>query len=69
MAWVPDPCSRTFMVNHEVEPWGDAEMRWALNYAIDRDQIVQIAYEGTTLKSRHFFPAYPPLDAYVDGRH
>ena len=41
-------------------------MRWALNYAIDRDQIVEISYEGTTLKSRHFFPAYPPLDALVD---
>ncbi len=65
-AWVPDPCSRTLFVNHMVEPWGDKDMRWALNYAIDRDQIVQIAYEGTTLKSRHFFPAYPPLDAYVD---
>jgi peptide/nickel transport system substrate-binding protein len=67
MAWVPDPCSRTFMFNHNVEPWGDPEMRWAVNYAIDRDQIVQIAYEGTTLKSRHFFPAYPPLDALVDS--
>lgn len=66
-AWVPDPCSRTFMVNHLVEPWNDKDMRWALNYAIDRDQIVQIAYEGTTLKSRHFFPAYPPLDALVDN--
>ncbi|MCC9074592.1 ABC transporter substrate-binding protein [Litorilinea aerophila] len=65
-AWVPDPCSRTFELNHAVEPWNDPDMRWALNYAIDRDQIVQIAYEGTTLKSRHFFPAYPPLDALVD---
>jgi peptide/nickel transport system substrate-binding protein len=65
-AWVPDPCSRTFEFNHTVEPWNSAEMRWALNYAMDRDQIVEIAYEGTTLKSRHFFPAYPPLDALVD---
>ena len=66
-AWVPDPCSRVFMVNHLVEPWNDPNMRWALNYALDRDQIVEIAYEGTTLKSRHFFPAYPPLDAMVDS--
>ena len=65
-AWVPDPCSRTFEVNNAIEPWNDPEMRWALNYAINRDQIVEIAYEGTTLKSRHFFPAYPPLDALVD---
>jgi peptide/nickel transport system substrate-binding protein len=65
-AWVPDPCSRTFELNNEVEPWNDKDMRWALNYAIDRDEIVNIAYEGSTFKSRHFFPAYPPLDRYVD---
>ncbi|MBW7883352.1 MAG: ABC transporter substrate-binding protein [Caldilineaceae bacterium] len=65
-AWVPDPCSRTLEFNTTREPWNDPEMRWAINYAIDRDEIVAIAYEGTTLKSRHFFPAYPPLDAMVD---
>lgn len=66
-AWVPDPCSRTLEFNNAIEPWNDPEMRWAINYAIDRDQIVEIAYENTTLKSRHFFPAYPPLDALVDA--
>ena len=65
-AWVPDPCSRTFELNHTVEPWNSKEMRWALNYAIDREEIVAIAYEGSTFASRHFFPAYPPLDRYVD---
>jgi peptide/nickel transport system substrate-binding protein len=65
-AWVPDPCSRTFELNHTVEPWGSKDMRWALNYAIDREEIVAIAYEGSTFASRHFFPAYPPLDRYVD---
>jgi peptide/nickel transport system substrate-binding protein len=65
-AWVPDPCSRTFELNHTVEPWGDKDMRWALNYAIDRDEIVAIAYEGSTFKSEHFFPAYPPLNNYVE---
>jgi len=66
-AWVPDPCSRTLEFNNAIEPWNDPEMRWAINYAINRDQIVEIAYENTTLKSRHFFPAYPPLDALVDA--
>ncbi|MEM7031093.1 MAG: ABC transporter substrate-binding protein [Chloroflexota bacterium] len=64
-AWVPDPCSRTFEMNHLVEPWDDPDMRWALNYAIDRDEIVAIAYEGSTLKSLHPFPAYPPLNRFV----
>ena len=66
MAWVPDPCSRTFMLNLTKEPWNDKEMRWALNKIIDRQQIVDIAYEGTTLPSRSFFPAYPPLDRLID---
>jgi peptide/nickel transport system substrate-binding protein len=65
-AWVPDPCSRLFEINNAIEPWNDKDMRWALNYAIDRDEIVAFAYEGTTLKSRHFFPAYPPLNFYTD---
>ncbi len=66
LAWVPDPCSRTFEFNTAVAPFDDPEIRWAINYAIDRDEIVEIAYEGTTLKNRHYFPAYPPLDALVD---
>jgi peptide/nickel transport system substrate-binding protein len=64
-AWVPDPCSRVFMLNLTNEPWNDPEMRWALNQIIDREQIVEIAYEGTTLPSKSFFPAYPPLDRLV----
>jgi len=66
-AWVPDPCSRTLEFNGGREPWNDPEMRWAINYLIDRNKIVEIAYENTTLASRHFFPAYPPLDALVDN--
>ena len=27
-----------------------------------QDEIVAIAYEGSTFKSEHFFPAYPPLN-------
>jgi peptide/nickel transport system substrate-binding protein len=65
-AWVPDPCSRTFEFNHTKEPWNDKDMRWAINYAIDRDEIVAIAYEGTTFASKHFYPAYPPLNRFVE---
>jgi len=61
-----DPCSRTFEFNTTVKPWDDPEMRWAINYIFDRDQIVQIAYEGSTVKSRHFFPAYGPLNRLTD---
>ncbi len=63
-AWA-DPCTRTFEFNTTVEPWNDPEMRWAVNFAIDRDQIVKIAYEGTTFPAKLFFPPYPPLNRLV----
>jgi len=65
-AWVPDPCARNLELNNTVFPWNDKEMRWALNHAIDRDEIVAFAYNGTTIASRHFFPVYPALNRYVD---
>ena len=64
-AWL-DPCARNIELNNTVEPWDDKEMRWALNYAIDRDEIVEIAYEGTTIPSESIYPAYPPLNRLVD---
>jgi peptide/nickel transport system substrate-binding protein len=63
-AWT-DPCTRLFSVNNTVEPWNDRDMRWALNYALDKEEIVRIAYEGTTTPARFFFPDYPPMQQYV----
>jgi peptide/nickel transport system substrate-binding protein len=60
-----DPCSRVFEFNTAVAPWDDKDMRWAVNYAIDRDEIVRVAYESTTVKSKSFFPAYATLNGYV----
>jgi len=42
-------------------------MRWAVNYAIDRNQIVNVAYEAPHYLEV-FFPAYAPLNALVDAR-
>jgi len=65
-AWVPDPCARNLELNNTVPPWNDKKMRWALNFAINRDEMVAFAYNGTTIASRHFFPTYSPLNHYVD---
>ncbi len=68
---VLDPCSRVLQFNTTLEPWNDPDMRWAINYAINRDQIVTIAYEGTTSKSRMPYPMYPPiqrLDKLAEGK-
>lgn len=65
-AW-PDPCPRQLSVNHTVEPWGDPNMRQALSLIIDRNQVVDIAYEGTTIPSRTFFVDYGGLAPILDA--
>jgi peptide/nickel transport system substrate-binding protein len=72
-AWLPDlpfatldPCARNLQFNASRPPYDTVEMRQAVNRAIDRDEIVAIAYEGTTVPSRSFFPAYAPLNRYTD---
>ncbi len=64
--WV-DPCARNLEFNHPKAPWDDADMRLAINYAVNRDQIIDIAYEGSTTASMSFLPAFPPLQRYVDA--
>ena len=72
ISWLPDkpyawtdPCTRLISPNNTVAPWNDREMRWALNHAIDREEVVRVAYEGTTTPARFFFPDYPPMQEYV----
>ena len=65
-AWL-DPCPRRISINHTVEPWGDADMRWALNHATSRNEIVRIAYEGTTIPSQSMFVEYGGIiDPYIN---
>ncbi len=72
ISWLPnapyawsDPCTRLLTPNNSVAPWNDREMRWALSQAIDRDEVVKIAYEGTTTPARFMFPNYPAIQEYV----
>lgn len=65
-AWL-DPCPRALMVQNAHDPWGDAEARWALSYLIDRDQIVNLAYEGTTVPSWGIWPFYDGLDPFFEA--
>jgi peptide/nickel transport system substrate-binding protein len=63
--WI-DVCTRNLEFNHTVPPWDDPEMRWAINHAIDRNQIVDIAYSGMASPSRNPLPIFPALERYVD---
>ncbi len=48
-------------------PFNDPDIRWAINHAIDRDQIVQIGYHGAGQKTVLPFPAFQPLQPYFSA--
>jgi peptide/nickel transport system substrate-binding protein len=37
--------------NDSQAPWNDPDLRWAINHAINRDQIVQIGFQGDSAKA------------------
>lgn len=47
----PNGCVYRLTFNNQKAPYDDPDVRWAINYAINRDQIVQLAYEGSVTKN------------------
>ncbi len=58
----PDGCGYVFIFNHAKEPWNNVNVRVAINYAINRSEISQIAYEGAN------YPIVAPFSAYMAKR-
>ena len=65
-AW-PDPCARQLEINTTVEPWSNPNMRRAVANIIDREQIVNVAYEGTTEPSRTMFVQYGAMEPFISA--
>jgi peptide/nickel transport system substrate-binding protein len=53
--------------NTEIKPFDDPDIRWAMSYSVDRDEIVQFAFSGFSQTAALPFPAYPGLGKYMDG--
>jgi peptide/nickel transport system substrate-binding protein len=66
LGWI-DPCPRMLTLNATVAPWDKKEMRWALSYAINRQQIVDVVSEGAGATSSFIFPDYAGLQPYKDA--
>jgi peptide/nickel transport system substrate-binding protein len=62
-----DPCARNLSLNTTVAPWDNPAMRQMLNFATDRNEVVEIAYEGVTIPSRTMFPEYGGMFPYIDA--
>ena len=61
--WWPN----SLWVNTQLAPYSDPNVRWAMNYAIDRDTIDKVVYFGAKIASIFPYPQYPALKKYLDG--
>jgi peptide/nickel transport system substrate-binding protein len=53
-------------VNHEEPPYDEREVRWAMSYFIDREQMIEVAKDGASGISQFPMPRYPGLIPYLD---
>ena len=53
-------------VNNELEPFSDPDVRWALSYFINRDQIIEVALAGAGSTYPLPLPSYPGLAPFVE---
>ena len=66
LGWI-DPCPRMLTINSTVAPWDKKELRRALSYAINRQQIVDVVNEGAGATSSFIFPDYAGMKVYQDA--
>ncbi len=62
-----DLCPRQIEFNTTVAPWDNRNMREAINLLIDRQAIINVAYEGATTVSRTMFVEYGTMSPYIDA--
>jgi peptide/nickel transport system substrate-binding protein len=65
-SWV-DPCPRALMVQNAHPPLDNPNVRWAISYAIDRNAVANLAYEGGTTPAWGIWPQYQALQPYFDA--
>lgn len=56
----------TISFNDTSAPYSDPAVRWAVSYAVDRDQIAKLGFSGQTQSTNLPFSSYTPLLAYFD---
>lgn len=71
----PDGCDYSLVFNQMKAPWNDVNLRYAMNFAIDRDALNDIGYEGSQKPVTFAFSGYmagtwlgegSPLQAVLD---
>jgi peptide/nickel transport system substrate-binding protein len=63
MDWWPT----SMWFNHDIEPYNDKRVRWAVSYSINREQMLDVALEGSGILAELPFPAYASLEPYFEA--
>jgi peptide/nickel transport system substrate-binding protein len=63
MDWWPT----SIWFNHLEGPFTSKEMRWAVSYSIDRQQILDVALQGSGIITPLPFPQYPAMQPFFDA--
>ncbi len=63
MDWWPT----SFWFNCDVPPFNTKEMRWAISYSIDREQMLQVALGGSGILTELPFPDYPAVHPFFEA--
>jgi peptide/nickel transport system substrate-binding protein len=53
--------------NCDEPPFNDKNVRWAVSYALDREQMLDVALEGSGILTELPFPYYDPLMPYIEA--
>jgi peptide/nickel transport system substrate-binding protein len=54
-------------LNNEKAPYDDPNVRWAISYYLDRQQIIDFGWTGANTPSTLFVPDYPALQPYLEA--
>lgn len=63
MDWWPT----SMWFNHADGPFASKEMRWAVSYSIDRQQMLDVGLQGSGIITPLPFPQYPAMQPYFDA--
>jgi peptide/nickel transport system substrate-binding protein len=62
-----DGWTNALKINCMAKPYDDKDIRWALNYALNRKQIIDVGFKGSGDYTVLPFPAYVGMKPYFDA--
>lgn len=62
-----DWCPIDLNVNAEIAPYDDADIRWAISHAIDRERLVALAESGAGVPALHPFTPYGWFEPFEEA--